>query len=78
MLFLFLLILSCKKTDNYLISFYGDSHITRYDTQKWFPLFSTYNYGISGNKIAETYVNSKQPTDCLVFQIGTNDIIYQF
>lgn len=71
------LTLSCNKFENKKILFYGDSQVSGYDTNYWFPEYKTYNKGEGGNIINGVISHIKQKkitADYLIIQIGTNDI----
>lgn len=77
---LMILLTSCedniqKNEKQYL--FKGDSHINRWDLDRYFPLYSMENAGVNGSKIDDLIRNLKKDdtlNDKKIFiQIGTND-----
>ena len=63
------------------IVFLGDSIISRYDLNKYFPNYNVYNSGIAGNMTKDILENMENrifaynPTKVFIL-IGTNDLVY--
>lgn len=74
----FLLATTCSKENIDSITFFGDSHIARWDLSFWFPTKVSENEGVTGlmllkeNTPSENENSSKQ---LLIIELGINDLI---
>lgn len=74
MLLLLVLVIGCKKEDDMVVAFIGDSITERWDLQAAFPSILTQNYGLNGAGISHVkFLAHKMKGKQVVILIGTND-----
>lgn len=74
----FIILTSCSKEDlNQELFFLGDSHIERWDLQKYFPTYITVNKGVSGSGINRlNSMNGLFKGKIIIIIVGINDLSY--
>lgn len=73
-------VFSCDEDEGPIrLVFVGDSIVSLWDTAAGFPSMITANWGVSGSRLSDLDARPHPASDvCVVCQIGTNDLQYDF